>query len=116
MAYDTELKKNIYLHQLLMGTHINKVANQVVDHINHQKSDNRRKNLRLVSYKANSQNCALSIRNKSGCTGVSYCASRDRYYSSIRVDGKLIMLGVFKKEDLESAIAVRKAAEIKYFH
>lgn len=41
-----------------------------VDHINHDRSDNRIKNLRAVSHKINSRNRSMSCANKSGDWGV----------------------------------------------
>lgn len=83
-----------------------------VDHINHIRHDNKWKNLRPATSLINGRNASLSRRNKSGYTGVSYVKGRDRWSASIHVDGKLKFLGRFK--DIDDAITVRKAANIKY--
>lgn len=113
MTWDSELKRNIYLHQLIMGTHISRDKYLVVDHINHQRSDNRRKNLRLVTYQQNSRNCSVAKRNTSGYTGVSWNIGKNRWQATIRIDGRLIMLGM--RKELDDAIELRKQAEIVYF-
>lgn len=113
MAYDCKSEKNIYLHQLIMGTHIDKKPGYVVDHINRQRSDNRKENLRIVTYQENLRNCSLSSRNTSGCIGVTWNIGKKRWQATIRVDGKLIMLGM--REDLDEAIQLRKNGEINYF-
>jgi hypothetical protein len=113
MTWDSELKRNIYLHQLIMGTHISRDKNLVVDHINRQRLDNRKKNLRLVTYQGNSRNCSISKRNTSCYTGVTWNIGKNRWQATIRIDGKLIMLGMTK--DLEQAVLLRKKAESIYF-
>lgn len=113
MAWDSQLQTHIYLHQLIMGTHINKTKGYVVDHINRQRSDNRKKNLRIVTYQENSRNCSLSSRNTSGCIGVTWNSGKIKWQATIRVDGKLIMLGM--RKDLDEAIQLRKNAEKKLF-
>ena len=52
MSHKDTNKKLILLHRLIM----NAPNNKVIDHINHNKKDNRKSNLRLVSQKENSRN------------------------------------------------------------
>ena len=52
------------------------------------------------------------INNKTGCTGVCYNKSQNRYRATIRINGKVFYLGTFK--NLEDAIKCRKEAEQKY--
>jgi len=51
---------------------------QLVDHINGDPMDNRRKNLRIVNYRQNSLN--KKYRNKSGFIGVCVRRTRGKYY------------------------------------
>lgn len=86
-----------------------------IDHINHDRLDNRISNLREVSRKENLRNKGLTKINRSGTMGVRWDKDRNRWRSSIKIDGKLIHLGRYLKKI--DAIAARKAAEIKYgFH
>jgi hypothetical protein len=87
-----------------------------VDHINHDRSDNRMSNLRDVSQKTQSQNQSRRSDNKSGHCGIEEIKGKrgSTWRATIR-EGKQIYLGSFKT--LEKAIAARKAAEVKYgFH
>ena len=72
-----------------------------IDHINRDKTDNRKENLRYTSSKMNSQNSLISDkRNKSGVRGVhkkNRCGTT-RYYARIFVDGKHVSLGSFSDE------------------
>ena len=113
LAWDSKLHKPIYLHQLIMGSHIDRKEGYVVDHINRQKADNRKKKLRIVTYQENSRNRSLSSCNTSGVTGVSFNKKYEKWQATIRIDGKLIMLGM--KKDMDEAIQLRKNAETTYF-
>lgn len=85
----------------------------VRDHINGNKLDNRRSNIRFITAKQNSLNHGKSMRNTSGYTGVRWDKDRRKWIAGIKVDGIQINLGRFL--NLEDAITARKQAEIKYF-
>ena len=85
----------------------------VVDHIDHNPSNNRRSNLRVCTKSNNSCNRRMDRRNKSGITGVFWSNSRNKWIASIGYDNKKISLGEFNY--INDAIATRKKAEEKYF-
>ena len=89
-----------------------------VDHINHDRSDNRLENLRVVSRAENMRNKSKQNTNKTGITGVILIYTpkgTKRYMANIVYNNKPIFLGNY--DTLEEAAAARKAAEIKYgFH
>lgn len=86
-----------------------------IDHVNHDRDDNRLANLRAVDRPENRKNLTRLARNKSGTTGVHWYRSRNKWQSQITVRGMRKTLGYF--DDLADAIAARKAAERKYgFH
>jgi len=86
-----------------------------VDHINGNRSDNRRLNLRKVSNRENQRNKSAHPRNTSGFTGVFLHKSASKWVAAIKVDYKTIHLGFFTEKS--DAIAARQAANIKYgFH
>jgi hypothetical protein len=84
-----------------------------VDHINGNKADNRKNNLRLVTASQNLMNTKLRSDNTSGYKGVYYNKKNNKRYARITVNKKIINLGSFKNK--EDAIKIRKDAEEKYF-
>jgi len=68
--------KFIWMHKLLLNVE----SNKQVDHINRNKLDNTRKNLRVCSVAENCRNRGKRVDNKSGYKGVSF----DRTYSKWR--------------------------------
>ena len=84
-----------------------------IDHINRNKLDCRKENLRLANNTQNAINKSLMSNNTSGYTGVSYNKSKKRWESYIRVNKKKIRLGYHK--DIKDAIIARLMAEKKYF-
>ncbi len=83
-----------------------------MDHINGDGTDNRLINLRDVTSSENSRNRRLQSNNASGTCGVSWYESRRKWRAEIRADSKRLHLGLF--ENIQDAIAARKAAERKH--
>lgn len=90
--------KQILLHRFILDLNDKK---QHVDHINKNKLDNQKANLRICTNQQNSYNSGKQINNKSGCKGVHWCKEKQKYRSLIYHDGKNKHLGYFDK--LESA-------------
>ena len=82
------------------------------DHLDRDKSNNKKNNLVLKSNKDNMKNRSLSKTNTSGKTGVSYSKSKGMYTTYITIDGKREFLGDY--DSIEEAVKVRKQAEKKY--
>ncbi|SRR5258708_1946735 len=95
-----------YLHRVLLKP----TKNLCVDHINGNRLDNRRKNLRLVTPQQNQWN-TRGIRNKTGVKGTFF--QDGKFYVRITVNKKRIFLGSYntKKESQK----IRREAEKKYF-
>lgn len=86
-----------------------------LDHINGVKDDNRSENLREVSHAENQKNKSLDKRNRFGYPGVREGKKLGTYRAYIGIDKAKLNLGTYP--NLESAIAARVQAEIKYgFH
>ena len=83
-----------------------------IDHINHDKLDNRIINLREATTQDNQKNKSLSERNKSGIHGVKWYADIKKWRVQIGVDKKQLYLGCF--DDKFEAACARKSAERKY--
>ncbi len=86
-----------------------------IDHINHNRIDNRIANLREVSRIDNQRNQKKSATNKSGFTGVHWHKQAKKWLASITVNCKTIYLGLY--EDKNEAICARLHANRLYkFH
>lgn len=86
-----------------------------IDHINHDRGDNRISNLREVNRQENMKNKSAYKSNTSGVTGVYWHKIAKKWFAIIRVKKKSINLGCFCNKD--DAIAKRKTAEILHnFH
>ena len=84
-----------------------------VDHVNRDKLDNRKSNLRECTRSQNMMNTTLRSNNTSGVTGVSYCKQTKKWSAMIKINYKTIWLG--RHATLDEAIEVRRNAEKKYF-
>lgn len=104
-GYVMSSKKKIGMHQLLYGKYC--------DHIDRNKMNNRKSNLRDSTHTENMQNRSVFKNNKSGVTGVYYDKRKEGWCVQITKDKKQKYLGCFS--DKEIAIKVRLEAEAKYF-
>jgi hypothetical protein len=87
----------------------------VIDHIDQDSTNNRLRNLRDVTGSENSKNKKAYKNNSSGVAGIHFRNDRQKWRARIKVNGKLIHLGLFELKD--DAITARKNAEVKYgFH
>lgn len=102
-------------HRVIWVMHNGPITrDQHVDHINHDRSDNRLVNLRIVKRSDNNKNRKPNSNTKF-CVGVTYRADRETFNAVISVNRKRYNLGVFKS--LFDAVCARKSAEIKHgFH
>lgn len=84
-----------------------------VDHINHNRSDNRWGNLREATVSQNLGNARLSKRNKSGHKGVYWDKRDGRWLAHIGMNGRVKRLGRFT--DINDAISAYTAAAQSHF-
>lgn len=104
-----------YHHRLAFLYMTGKWPKDQVDHINHDRADNRWINLREATGQENHKNEIFRKTNTSGFTGVSHCKRYNKWTTRIMVNGKYKNLGYF--DDKQDAIKARKTANIKYgFH
>ena len=93
--------KKIRLHRLIMDC----PDDMVVDHINHNRLDNRKENLRVCTQHQN-------LMNKNS-VGVTFDKRRNKWYAQITYNYNHIFIGSFDTK--EDAIKARRQAEIEYF-
>ena len=107
-------KANICLHRVVMGRVLGRALEEYkfVDHIDGDKLNNRRENLRLVTSKQNSRNRHISKNNTSGSKGVTFLAKREKWLAQIWHQGKYMNLGLYDSTEL-AAHAYNEAA-LKY--
>jgi len=84
-----------------------------VDHINGNKLDNRRENLRIATRSQNNANKRMQSNNTSGYRGVNWHKQRGKWVAKIQVDRKSIHLGLYEKKE-DAARAYNKAAVLYY--
>jgi len=101
--------KNIYMHRVILNT----PDGLLTDHIDRNKLNNCKSNLRVCTSSQNVANTAVRKNNTSGFKGVHYGKDKKKWIATICVLYKIKKLGAFKTPE-EAAIAYKKAAE-KYF-
>lgn len=85
-------KRMVYLHREIIGAK----EDEIVDHINGNKLDNRRSNLRVVTVSENLYNTSIRSDNTSGYKGVSFVKDcRHKWEARIHKNGKKRVLGYF---------------------
>ena len=106
-----ETHSKIKMHRIVMN--VLDSPKILVDHIYHNRNDNRKSQLRLVNNQQNQCNTVVAKDNTSGYKGVYWHKKRNKWEALISYNNKQIYLGLY--DDIEDAIRVRQQAEIKYF-
>ena len=97
-------------HRLIMGVTDPKIQ---VDHINGNKLDNRKENLRLATPQQNSSNIGIRKNNKSGYKGVCWSKRDKKWIASIYKNNKKQYLGCF--DDIVEAVRAYDRAALELF-
>ena len=102
-------KKLFDVHRLIWAWHHERWPKGQLDHIDHNKQNNRIENLREVSRSENCKNRSFRVTNSSGRTGV-YWHKRSKKWTAIIVsNGIRKHLGYFSR--FEDAVDAREVAE-----
>ena len=104
-------------NQKCMTIHMHRLVNNTpngmqTDHINRNKLDNRRENLRNVTDQQNKFNLPTRVDNTSGRKGVYWDKQTNKWRVLIQVGYKSISLGRYLS--IQDAVEVREIAERKY--
>jgi len=94
------------MHRVIMNT----PEGMETDHINGNRLDNRRQNLRICTRAENVRNCKKHRDNHSGYKGVYWNKREKKWRASIRIGKQDIHLGYFKST-IEAARAYNKKAK-----
>jgi hypothetical protein len=107
--FDYENKRKvIYLHREIMGF----PEGKVIDHINRNKLDNRKRNLRIATNKQNLHNSEKSkAKSTSKYKGVCWIKKAKAWQATITIDGKQHKIGYFHDENV-AAVAYNHYAKM----
>lgn len=103
-AYST---KNGMFHRYILDN-----PDGAIDHINRNRSDERKCNLRICTQAENALNKSAQCNNKCGYKGVSYEKNTHKYSAEIRRDGIKYRIGRFNTPEEAACAYDRKAIEL----
>lgn len=99
--YKKKKRKSYYIHQLVAIAFLNHIPNgneQVVDHINNDRTNNMLSNLQIISNRENLSKDKWRHNPSSHYTGVSFHLIKKKWESRIAAHGTSHHLGSFKTE------------------
>ncbi len=99
--------KRYFAHRLVWLYVHGEWPEKQIDHINHDRTDNRICNLRMASHYTNMKNKSLYTTNRSGYPGVE--PHGKNWKARIGVNGTKVLLGVFSS--FKEAVAAKQAGE-----
>lgn len=99
--------KTIKMHRLLLG-----FPKHIVDHKNGNGLDNRRENLRTCLHAENMYNRKKQSKTSSIYKGVYFNKQCKKYKANIKINGKLMYLGLFEDEREAAEEYNKKAVEL----
>lgn len=102
-------RRFVRFHRIVMHA----TPGQFVDHINKNRADNRKQNLRCCARAENDRNRSIYSTNTSGVTGVYFDKQRNKWVASISFDKKRILIGRFVTK--EDAVQARLEKETELF-
>ena len=103
-------KQYVFLHRLVMNINDPEI---ICDHINCNKIDNRKNNLRIATRSGNATNRPPYEKSVSGYSGVTFDKTKNKWLVRIYINHKQVNLGCY--DNLDEAIAKPLKAEEKYY-
>lgn len=105
-------KKYYYYYRVIFLWHHGWLP-QTIDHIDHNKLNDRIENLRAATQSQNCKNTSSRKNSSSKYLGVSFCKRDNKWAVGISVNGKNIFLGRFATEK-EAALIYNNAASLHF--
>ena len=102
--------KDVLLHKHITQT----TKETVIDHINRNKLDCRRKNMRIADNQVNSFNRDAPRNSITGYKGVSFDVRSGKYKVYIKIDRKQINLGLFETPELANQKRIDFESKLMY--
>lgn len=104
-----------FAHRLAFLAVTGCLPEDLVDHINGNRSDNRWCNLRLATHQQNRMNQAMQATNKSGFTGVHWDQDQKKWRALIGLNNKRLHLGFFdRREDAYEAYLAKRREVFRF--
>ena len=101
-------KKTILMHRQIL----NAPKKMEIDHVNNDRLDNRRENLRFCSHWENTCNRKISLNNKSGYKGVSWDKKARKWRTTIQSKYKSMYLGCYSSKIEAAGVYNQYAREL----
>ena len=105
--------EQIFLHRFILFGLDAKDVNEIVDHIDRNRLNCRKDNLRVCDAKGNARNKSVSCGTISGVLGVGWQRDTKKWRAYISENGKFKSLGNYKRK--EDAVRARKEAEKRIY-
>lgn len=110
-CYAIGTRHSVKLHRVIVGAKGNQ---EIVDHINGDRLDNRKSNLRIVTPAENNKNMRKRVNNTSGYQGVYKDTHSELFVAEIHIGNKKLHIGRYDTL-AEANIAYRAAAKALKF-
>lgn len=112
---ETRKTKQVSMARTIMERILNRplITHEYVDHIDLNKLNNRRSNLRLATIITNGQNRPIRDDNKSGYKGVAWHRGGNKWQAYININKKRVHLGLY--DNIEDAYKAYCNAATEHF-
>lgn len=97
---DWKDRTDVYMHRVVVSAE----DGQMIDHINRDKLDNRKSNLRIATSSQNNSNVTKLATNTSGYKGVTFYKRTGRWMAQIMIDKKYKCIGYYSSPE-DAALA-----------
>lgn len=108
-----ETRGHLRYHNFILNRDYKGEKYIIVDHINGDKLDNRKINLRITTRRNNQRNTGIRASNNSGVTGVRWKKNENCYVSEITINGMTRYLG--RSKVFDEMVLARISEEAKVF-